>query len=75
MENYKTKYYHPVTFEESEIETKIPTQIVTEVSKALNNLTDYYVTPLIINPHDLSVVLGIMDNERLKYKITITQGY
>lgn len=74
MENYKAKYYHPVTFEESEIETKIPTQIVTEVSKALNNLTDYYVTPLIINPDDLSVVLGIMDNERLKYKLTITKN-
>jgi len=33
----------------------------------------YLITPTIINPEELSVVWGIMDNtNKLKYKISIT---
>lgn len=74
MENYKADYYNPVTFEKSEIETKIPIDLVNEVKQTLNNIEGYMVTPTMINPDDNSVVFGIMDmNDRtLKYKLSIT---
>jgi len=73
MENYKADYYHPETFEKSEIETKIPSDLVSEVKKTLDNIEGYIITPTMINPEDLSVVFGVMDNtNRLKYKISIT---
>jgi uncharacterized membrane protein YheB (UPF0754 family) len=74
MKNYKADYYHPETFEKSEIETKIPSNLVTEVKQGLDNIDGYIITPTMINPEDNSVVFGIMDmNDRtLKYKLSIT---
>ena len=74
MENYKSDYYNPETFEKSEIETKIPVDLVNEVNQTLNNIEGYMITPAMINPEDNSVVFGIMDmNDRtLKYKLSIT---
>lgn len=74
MENYKSEYYNPETFEKSEIETKIPVYLVNEVTQTLNNIEGYMITPTMINPEDNSVVFGIMDmNDRtLKYKLSIT---
>lgn len=74
MENYKTDYYNPKTFEKSEIETKIPVSLVNEIKQTLDKLEGYLVTPTIINPEDNSVVFGIMDmsDRTLKYKLSIT---
>ena len=73
MENYKADYYHPETFDKSEIETKIPSDLVEQVNKTLDNIEGYIVTPTLVNPEDLSVVFGVMDNtNRLKYKVSIT---
>ena len=73
MENYKADYYNPETFEKTEIETKISSDLVYEVKQSLDKMEGYLVTPTIINPKELSVVWGIMDNtNKLKYKISIT---
>jgi hypothetical protein len=74
MENYKSEYYNPETFEKSEIETTIPDSLVREIKQTLNNIEGYMITPTMINPEDNSVVFGIMDmNDRtLKYKLSIT---
>jgi len=73
MENYKSDYYNPETFEKSEIETKIPSDLVLKVKDTLDNIEGYIVTPTMVKPEDLSVMWGIMDNKnRLKYKISIT---
>jgi len=74
MENYKSEYYNPETFEKSEIETKIPVDLVNEVKQTLDNIEGYMITPAMINPEGESVVFGIMDmNDRtLKYKLLIT---
>ena len=76
MENYKSEYYNPETFEKSEIETTIPDSLVREIKQTLNNIEGYMVTPTMINPDDNSVVFGIMDmNDRtLKYKLSITSN-
>jgi len=65
-----------ITFGKSEIETKIPVNLVNEVKQTLNNIEGYMVTPTMINPDDNSVVFGIMDmNDRtLKYKLSITSN-
>ena len=74
MENYKADYYNSETFEKSEIETKIPVNLVNEVKQTLDSMKDYLITPTMINPEDNSVVFGIMDmnDKTLKYKISIT---
>jgi hypothetical protein len=73
MKNYKADYYNPETFEKSEIETKIPLDLVSEVKQSLDKMEGYLITPTIINSEDLSVVWGIMDNTNtLKYKLSIT---
>ena len=74
MENYKSDYYNPETFEKSEIETKIPVDLVNEVKQTLNNIEGYMITPAMINPEGKSVVFGIMDmtDRTLKYKLSIT---
>ena len=74
MENYKSDYYNPETFGKSEIETKIPVNLVNEVKQTLDNIEGYMVTPTMINPDDNSVVFGIMDmtDRTLKYKLSIT---
>jgi hypothetical protein len=74
MENYKSDYYKPETFEKSEIETKIPVNLVNEINQTLNNIEGYMITPTMINPEDNSVVFGIMDmtDRTLKYKLSIT---
>ena len=75
MENYKSEYYNPETFEKTEIETKIPVDLVEQIHRDLNTLRGYLVTPTLINPDNKdSVVFGIMDmnDKTLKYKVTIT---
>ena len=75
MENYKADYYNPETFEKSEIETKIPVDLVNEVKQTLDNMEGYMITPTMINPDDKdSVVFGIMDmsDKTMKYKVTIS---
>ena len=73
MENYKADYYNPETFEKTEIETKISSDLVYEVKQSLDKIEGYLITPTLINPEELSVVWGIMDNtNKLKYKISIT---
>ena len=74
MENYKSEYYNPETFEKTEIETKIPVDLVEQIHRDLNTLRGYFVTPTMINPEDNSVVFGIMDmtDRTLKYKLSIT---
>jgi hypothetical protein len=75
MENYKSEYYNPETFEKTEIETKIPVDLVEQIHRDLNTLRGYFVTPALINPDDKdSVVFGIMDmnDKTMKYKLSIT---
>ena len=74
MENYKSEYYNPETFEKSEIETTIPDGLVSEIKQTLNNIEGYMITPTMINPEDNSVVFGIIDmtDRTLKYKLSIT---
>jgi hypothetical protein len=73
MENYKADHYNPETFEKTEIETKISSDLVYEVKQSLDKMEGYLITPTIIDPEELSVVWGIMDNtNKLKYKISIT---
>ena len=73
MENYKADYYNPETFEKTEIETKIPTDLIIDVKQLLDQSDRYMVTPIIVNPEDKSVCFGIMDLEdrTLKYKLSI----
>jgi uncharacterized protein YegP (UPF0339 family) len=73
MENYKSDYYNPETFEKTEIETNIPWDLVEEVKKTLHSIDGYTATPTLIDPENKSVVFGVMnsDNRSLKYKITI----
>jgi hypothetical protein len=75
MENYKVDYHNPKTFEKSEIETKIPVDLVKQIRRDLEILQGYLVTPILINPNDKdSVVFGIMDmnDKTMKYKVTIS---
>lgn len=74
MENYKSDFYNPETFEKTEIETEIPVYLVNEVQLSLNGLKGYFVTPTIIDPETNSVVFGIMDmsDRAMKYKLTIS---
>lgn len=73
MENYKADYINPETFEKTEIETKIPTDLIIDVKQLLDQSDRYMVTPIMINPEDKSVCFGIMDLEdrTLKYKLSI----
>ena len=73
MENYKADYINPETFEKSEIETKIPVDLVNKIHRDLETLRGYMVTPTLINPEDSSVVFGIMDmnDKTMKYRVTI----
>jgi hypothetical protein len=79
MENYKVNYYNPETSEKSEIETKIPVDLVNKIRRDLEILQGYLVTPTLINPNDKdSVVFGIVDmnntdnSKKMKYKVTIS---
>ena len=74
MENYKSDYYNPETFEKIKIETTIPDGLVREIKQTLNNIEGYMITPAMVNPEGESVVFGIMDmNDRtLKYKLSIS---
>ena len=73
MENYKTDYFHPETFERTEIETNLPTDLVEAVRNCLDDNVNYITTPTMINPEDNSVMVGVMDlNDRsLKYNIIL----
>lgn len=77
MENYKADYINPETFEKTEIETKIPTDLIIDVKQLLDQSDRYMVTPIIVNPEDKSVCFGIMNLEdrTLKYKLSITPNH
>lgn len=77
MKNYKANHYNSETFEKTEIETKIPVDLVNEVKQTLDKMDGYIITPTMVNPEDNSVVFGIMDmsDNTLKYKILITPNY
>ena len=77
MENYKADYINPETFEKTEIETKIPTDLIIDVKQLLDQSDRYMVTPIMINPEDKSVCFGIMNLEdrTLKYKLSITPNH
>ena len=75
MENYKADYYNPETFEKSEIETKVPVDLVNKIHRDLDCLRGYIVTPTLINPDDKnSVVFGVMNinDKTMKYKVIIS---
>ena len=75
MKKHKANYINPETSEKSEIETKIPVDLVNKIHQDLESLRGYMVTPTLINPDDKdSVVFGIMDmNDRtMKYKVTVS---
>ena len=74
MENYKADYYNPETFEKSEVETKIPVNLINEVKQTLDSMEGYMITPTMVNSEDKSVIFGIMDmnDKTLKYKVTIS---
>jgi hypothetical protein len=74
MENYKADYYNPETFEKSEIETRIPVDLVNQVKQTLDGIEGYMITPTMINPEDNSVMFGVMNmkDKILKYKVTIS---
>ena len=74
MENYKADYYNPETFEKSEIETKIPVNLINEVKQTLDSMEGYMITPTMVNAEDKSVIFGIMgmNDKTLKYKVTIS---
>ena len=74
MENYKADYYNPKTFEKSEVETKIPVNLINEVKQTLDSMEGYMITPTMVNAEDKSVIFGIMDmnDKTLKYKVTIS---
>ena len=77
MKNYKADYINPKTFEKTEIETKIPTDLVIDVKQLLDQSDRYMVTPIMFNPEDKSVCFGIMNLEdrTLKYKLSITPNH
>ena len=74
MENYNADYYNPETFEKSEVETKIPVNLINEVKQTLDSMEGYMITPTMVNAEDKSVIFGIMDmnDKTLKYKVTIS---
>jgi len=74
MKKYKIESYNPVTFEKSDIETPLPEALVTEVVKALDNIEGLIPTPILINPTDLSISIGIIEDKEhtLKYRVSIT---
>jgi hypothetical protein len=74
MKKYKIDSYNPTTFEKSNIETSLPETLVTEIEKVLGNIEGLTPTPILINPTDLSISIGIIeDKERtLKYRVSIT---
>ena len=75
MKNYKANYINPETLEKSEIETKIPVDLVNKIHQDLESLRGYMVTPTLINPDDKdSVVFGIIDmsDRTMKYKVTVS---
>ena len=74
MENYKADYYNPETFEKSEVETKIPVNLINEVKQTLDSMEGYMITPTMVNAEDKSVIFGIMDmnDKTMAYKVTIS---
>ena len=74
MKNYKAHFYNPETFEKSEIETKIPVNLINEVKQTLDSMEGYMITPTMVNAEDKSVIFGIMDmnDKTMAYKVTIS---
>ena len=72
MKKYKAVHVDPKTFEQKEIETLIPLKIVKNVQQSLEQLgEEFIVTPVLINPENLSVKFGIIEDASVKYVISI----
>jgi len=74
MKKNKIYSYNPTTNEKSNIETSLPEALVTEIEKALSNIEGLTPTPILINPTELSISIGIIENKErtLKYRVSIT---
>ena len=74
MKKYKIDSYNPTTNEKSNIETLLPEALVTEIEKALGNIEGLTPTLILINPTELSISIGIIENKErtLKYRVSIT---
>ena len=77
MKNYKANCYHPETFEKTEIETKIPADLVNQVEQVLGKgkIDGYDIIGPLIDPEDKSVDFGIIDlsDRSFKYRISISK--
>ena len=76
MKKYIIDNYSPITFERLDIETPLPEILVTEIVKALDNIEGLTSTPIMIDPTDLSIRIGIIENKehKLKYRVIITSN-
>ena len=74
MKKYIIDNYSPITFERLDIETPLPEILVTEIIKTLDNIEGLTPTPIMIDPTDLSIRIGIIENKehKLKYRVIIT---
>lgn len=81
MEKYIIDSYNPKTFEKSEIETSLPKELVEKIECVLKEFEgeNWYVTPVMVNPINMSVIFGIIERKGTefgyKYKITISENY
>ena len=52
----------------------LPEILVTEIIKTLDNIEGLTPTPIMIDPTDLSIRIGIIENKehKLKYRVIIT---
>jgi hypothetical protein len=77
MENYNVRVYDQETFESQDIETKIPKVLIESVKSCLDNLDEIVATPIVVNPDDLSLSVGILvkdekSHHHLKYRVSIS---
>jgi hypothetical protein len=78
MEYYKVNSYDPKTLIPTEIETSVPKELVEEIQKIFDKFdeTKWVVTPLMVDPIDMSVILGIMERGTYGlgdiYRVTIS---
>lgn len=55
------------------IDSKFPKKLVDDVQTTLNNLGgDLIATPMMIDPNNMSLVFGVIEDKKLQYRITIS---
>ena len=75
MEKYTTSILNFETLESTQISTEIPKILVESIQNAFNKKDgELLLTPIMVNPDDLSVVFGVIDRTSAtqKYRITIS---